>query len=486
MPASSGDPRRRMSRDLRDAAAALRSAGSVRVVTHIDADGISAGAIADETLDRMGIEHTVDFEKKITDDVVGSVNWDGDLVWICDLGSGYLSEFDREGLVITDHHVPDPKWRGRQMRLDSFGGIHHLNPHSYGFDGSYEICGAGMTYLLSKEIDASNTDLAHLAVVGAVGDFQDSNHRMLVSLNREILNDAVAAGDVVIDEDLRYFGRDTRPINQYLQYASDPRIPGVSDNPRGSFDLLDEAGVPVKEGNRWRTWSGLTDEERSRLKDRIAELLGPDAESAFGEMYRITRYDRSTGLGDAKEFATVLNSCGRYDDAPTGLRVCRGDVDALKTAEQNRAEHRKHISAALAYVRENHLLRERRFIQWFDAGSGIRETVVGIVAGMMLTSGDCRRNIPIIAFADSDDGTKVSARAGRDLVDRGLDLSSVMKTAAELVGGFGGGHTVAAGATIPPESKERFLDIVEDLVSSQIERSVRTSSNTHRTHSTAV
>ena len=148
--------------------------------------------------------------------------------------------------------------------------------------------------------------------------------------------------------------------------------------------------------------------------------------------------------------------------------MCHGDTGALRTAEDNRAEHRKHISSALTYIRENHLLRERRFIQWFDAGSEIKETVEGIVAGMMLSSADCRRNIPIIAFADSDDGTKVSARANRDLVDRGLDLSVVMKTAAELVGGFGGGHSVAAGATIPPDQKERFLDVVEDLVSSQI------------------
>lgn len=466
---SSGDMRR-MARDIAMAARALRDASTVRVMTHIDADGITAGAIADITLERMGIEHTVGFEKKITDDAIHSVNSSPeDVVWICDLGSGYLSEFHRDGLVITDHHVPDPRRSGKQTVLDGFGSIHHINPHLYGLDGSYEVCGAGMTYLLSKEIDPSNIDLAYLAMVGAVGDFQDSNHQRLVSLNHQILQDAVVNGDVLVEEDLRYFGRDTRPINQYLQYSSDPSIPGVSDDPKGAFALLDSLGIPAKEGGRWRVWSSLSDSERELACDRIAELLGPDADKAFGEMYRITRYERSTGLGDSKEFATVLNSCGRYDDAGTGLRVCHGDIGALKVAENNRAEHRKHISSALTYIRDNHLLRERRFIQWFDAGDGIRETVVGIVAGMILSSDDCRRNIPIIAFADSEDGVKVSARANRDLVDRGLDLSKVMKTAAELVGGFGGGHTVAAGATIPPEKKEQFLDIVEDLVSSQID-----------------
>ncbi|MDR2846662.1 MAG: DHH family phosphoesterase, partial [Candidatus Methanoplasma sp.] len=75
---------------------------------------------------------------------------------------------------------------------------------------------------------------------------------------------------------------------------------------------------------------------------------------------------------------------------------------------------------------------------------------------------------PIFAFADADDGVKVSARASRALTDRGLDLSFVMKTASEVVGGYGGGHSVAAGATIPKGMEDAFLDAVEDIVSSQV------------------
>ena len=470
MPATAGDLRR-LQRDLDSAARTLRGAGSILIISHIDADGISAGAIADITAERLGKEHTVRFEKKISEETVEAINSsEEDIVWICDLGSGYLSEFEREGIIVTDHHVPDPRWRRKQTVLDSFSGIAHLNPHSYGMDGSYEVCGAGMTYLLSKAVDPSNTDLAYLAVVGAVGDFQDSNHSGLTGMNRTIMADAEANGDMVVDMDLRFFGRETRPINQYLQFSSDPQIPGLSDNAAGCLQFLDSMGIRGKDGSRWRVWDDLTREERERATASILELVGPEQESrAFGEMYRFPNMPARTGLRDAKEFATVLNSCGRYDDAETGLRICRGDMTALKDAERNRADHRKHISSAMSYIRDNHLLRERRFIQWFDAGSEIKETVVGIVAGMVLSSGDCARNIPIIAFADSDDGVKVSARADRSLVDRGLDLSQIMKTASELVGGYGGGHTVAAGATIPPDQKERFLDIVEDLVSSQVE-----------------
>jgi RecJ-like exonuclease len=234
--------------------------------------------------------------------------------------------------------------------------------------------------------------------------------------------------------------------------------------------MLDSCKIPVKTNGEWRRWNDLNANEKDRVcKELFKRVKEEDIGRLYGEMYRLPRFDRNTGLNDAKEFATVLNSCGRYDDAETGLRICKGDMSALEIAEQNRTDHRRHISSALSYVKDNHLVHRRRFIQWFDAGSEIKETVVGIVAGMILTSGDgSSQNMPIIAFVDAEDGIKVSARANRNLVDHGLDLSAVMRTAAEIVGGLGGGHTVAAGATIPPDQKDKFLDIVEDLISAQI------------------
>jgi RecJ-like exonuclease len=460
----------RMQKDLERAASGLRKAKSVLVVSHIDADGISAGAIATRTVDRLGMEHRTLFVPKITAETITLVNTaPEDYVWICDLGSGYLSEFSRSNLIITDHHVPDPKWRKKQTVLDSFADIDHLNPHAYGHDGSYEVCGAGMTYLLSKAVDPSNIDLAYLAVVGAVGDFQDTTHSKLVSINRDILNDAISAGDVEVEDDLRMFGRETRPLIQFFQYCNEPRLEGLTDNPSGCLEMLEFLNIPLKKGGQWRVWNDLDHREKERIIDQVLELLPVEEQKKFyGEMYTLPKFDKGTGLRDAKEYATVLNSCGRYDDAETGMRICFGDPEALKDAEKNRSDHRKHISSALSYVKDNHLIRERKYIQYFDAGDNIRDTVVGIVAGMLLNTPECRRGIPIIAFVDSDDGVKVSARADRSLVDRGLDLSVVMKTSAELVGGYGGGHSVAAGATIPADKKEEFLGIAEDIVSSQL------------------
>ena len=349
--------------------------------------------------------------------------------------------------------------------LEAFGTVHQLNPHLYKVSGSYEVSGAGMTYLLARTISPENVDLAYLAVIGAIGDFQDTRESQLVGWNRIILDDAVKAGDITVSNGIRYFGRGTRPILQFLQYG-EPAIDGVTGNADACMGLLQTYDIQMytPEGKK-RTWMDLSDVERAILTDELmTRTREEDRKSLFGELYAVTRYDPRSCLGDAKEFATTLNSCGRYDDAETGARICEGDMSALDDAENNRRDHRKNISLALAYVRENKLLRRLNHIQYFEAGSAIRETVVGIVAGMILSSSDAVPDMPILAFAEADDGIKVSARAPKSLIDRGLDLSKIMSAAAESVGGMGGGHNVAAGATIPEGKEGVFLEKVDELV----------------------
>ena len=92
------------------------------------------------------------------------------------------------------------------------------------------------------------------------------------------------------------------------------------------------------------------------------------------------------------------------------------------------------------------------------------------MAGMLLGSPEVPSDRPLIAFADSQDGTntvKVSARGTRDMVRSGVDLSIAMRMASEKVGGVGGGHNIAAGATIPEGKKKEFLSMINDIIARQ-------------------
>ena len=218
-------------------------------------------------------------------------------------------------------------------------------------DGSVEGCGATMTYLVSKTVNAYNKNLAYLSVVGACGDIQDRVGYRLTGLNEISLKDAVENGDVIVRKDLRLFGRETRPIVQFLQYGNDPAIPGITDNNEGCKQLLTSHGIQPKYS---MVWNDLTEEQKGPIREEILSLVDPkDKDAILGDVYTLPNFPKEGGLRDAKEFATSLNSCGRYDDAPTGMRICFGDRRAVKDAENNRSEHRRNISAALQHVKES-------------------------------------------------------------------------------------------------------------------------------------
>jgi RecJ-like exonuclease len=194
----------------------------------------------------------------------------------------------------------------------------------------------------------------------------------------------------------------------------------------------------------------------------------------IGTTYTLTAEDEGTALRDVSEFSTLLNATARYDRADVGLAVCLGDRGAaLERARTLLRNHRKNLSSGLELVKSDGVTVEEH-VQWFDAGTQIRETIVGIVAGMALGASGVSRDRPIVAFAAADVGgdggeaLKVSARGSHALVRRGLDLSVAMREASRAVGGDGGGHDVAAGATIPAEERSAFVDRVDALVGEQL------------------
>lgn len=52
---------------------------------------------------------------------------------------------------------------------------------------------------------------------------------------------------------------------------------------------------------------------------------------------------------------------------------------------------------------------------------------------------------------------KLSARGTKKLVEQGLNLGKILAESCAAVGGVGGGHNIAAGATIPNGKLEEFL-----------------------------
>jgi RecJ-like exonuclease len=447
----------------------IQNSKEVHIVSHIDADGITAGTIAYQTLKRLNKEFSIEFVKQLDSEVLEKLkNENHELVWFTDLGSSISLDFPKMNKVITDHHAVPEK---SDLPF-------HLNPHLFGLDGGFEISGAGTTYLVSKAIDKKNVDLSGLAIVGACGDLQDKKFNKLMGLNREILSDGKKIGVVDSKIDICYFGRETRPVYKMLQYSSDPLIPGLSGREAACISFLQELGIRMKDGDNWRKWIDLSKAERSIIISGIAQLL---LTKGFGhkltkriisEVYILKQEPEGTEIHDAKEFATLLNSTARYGQFEVGLKVCLGDRDEwFKKARNLLQGHRHNLVEGLQFAKEEGIIK-RDHVQFFHAKNGIRDTIVGIVANMLLNSEETSRDLPLVGFAEKEDGDiKVSARGTQELVDKGLNLSIAMKNAAAVFDGVGGGHNIAAGATIPKGKEEEFLDILEEEIKNQISSS---------------
>lgn len=438
------------------------------VASHVDADGLTSAGIICTALQRLGLEYNPMFFRQLDVPALEQIaNLGPDLVIFTDLGSGMVNEICTFGLqaIIADHHHPAAPGEGMPLA--------HINPHLLGADGATQLSGSGATFLLASALSAENKDLSGLAIVGAVGDLQDMAAGQLVGINREILEIGLKAGTLSFCRDLKLFGRQTRPVFKMLEYSQDPYLPGLSGNEEACIAFLKEVGIRLG-GEKWRRWIDLNQEEKACMVSALIRrglrngISQAKLERLVGEVYTLLKEAEGTELRDASEFSTLLNATARYGHSEIGLEVCMGDREtALHEARILLNQHRQNLVNGLKLVREKGITPLKN-IQYFDAGDAILDTIVGIVAGMSFQMAN--RSMPILAFARIENGNlKVSARGTHDLVKSGLDLSDAMSSAAKALGGAGGGHNVAAGATIPLQSKEEFLKMVDAIVGCQLD-----------------
>ena len=466
----------------------IKKEKKVHVISHIDADGISAASIAIKALQNANIEYTVQFVKQFDNAIIEKLkNENPPMAWITDLGSSSVHLLGGLNAVVTDHHAPSQLTvevpRSKRKDLKTFfeeierNEVLHLNPHLFGKNGATDISGAGTTYLIARELDKKNIEMSTMAVVGAVGDLQDSVYSRLIGTNRIILKEGKENGYLDYYTDARFFGKETRPVYKMLQYSIDPVIPTISNDQNGAIQFLEKLNIPLKNNENWVRWIDLSFEDKRKVMSELAILLlkmgygSLLVERLIGEVYILSNETSGTPLRDAKEYATLLNSCGRYDQAEIGLKVALGDREEYyKKAITLLNKHRKTIVDSINIVKDVGIIKLEK-VQYFHAGNNIPETVVGTVASMALSSGIADPDLPIIGFAETDNGMiKVSVRAPREMVDKGLDLSAIMSSAAKEVGGYGGGHNVAAGASIPRGKEEEFIAIVNFKIAKMIEK----------------
>ena len=443
----------------------------IRVVSHLDADGLAAAGVVGRCLHRLSASFRIRIERWLDENVISELASEAPSpIIFADMGSGYLNligERLREvPIIVVDHHPPVGS---------PTPNVFQVNPHLHGIDGARDISGAGVAYLLAREVDGRNRDLAYLAVVGALGDLQDKyGDRSLGGVNELVVRDAVDAGYLRVEKDLLLYGRETRPVHKALAHTTNPYIPGITGEEDRCLALLVKAGVKLKDGERWRTASELTKEERERVFSLLTEHMlsqGLNVDEAFklvGAVYVLVREEPWTPLRDGREFASLLNACGRMDRAGLGVSICMGDRSStLKEARETLDEYRRTLMDAMSWVYgEPGRLEELESVYVIHGGGRISERLVGTVTSLVASSLPGARK-PVVAYAFiGGDAAKFSMRLGPGAP--AVNLGEVARVAAERCSGIGGGHDVAAGAQVPRERVKDFISLVNKLVGEAI------------------
>ena len=454
-----------LKRDLRRAADTICEADRVTIVSHIDADGISTESILAQALSREGIPVSSVFVRQLEPMAMRHIPKDDSLKLFTDLGAGQQNLLEEHGLsadevLILDHHVSQPCGTAYPQ----------VNCLDYGVT---RMSAAGVAYLVAKTIDPTSTDLAKLAVVGNVGDMMARENCGLVGPAREIVQDGVEYGNIIVRErDLNCYGISTRPVHVCLGYCDDPYIDGISNSTNAALQFLERLGVELKNPQGgWLVWEELTFDDRRKIVSALAQQLiahGREIDRLLGETYIFPDETERTPLRNASEYATLLNACGRWAKPKVGGSICRGERgDAYREAEYMLAHHRSVIRDLLQYILDAGVT-ELSHLQYIHTGDRFPDTIVGIGAGMALSKLDWRKPIMVLAaMVDEPEVTKVSMRTNQWALARGVDLQEALVEASAGVGGAGGGHRIAAGAFIPRDTEEEFVDSVNRILKRQ-------------------
>ena len=142
----------------------------VRIISHNDADGISAAGVMCNAIARENGKFHVTIIPRLKDEVLTKFLKEKYKLFVfCDMGSANLKGISRlkGDVIIADHH----------QTIDSdtklSDNIIHINPHLHGLDGTTDVSGSGVSYLTVRPMGYK--DLAGLALVGAFGDMQYKN-----------------------------------------------------------------------------------------------------------------------------------------------------------------------------------------------------------------------------------------------------------------------------------------------------------------------
>jgi len=404
----------------------------VRVVSHHDVDGISAAAIITSFLHKKNKGFLCSLLKNVNKDLKSIFDEDNELFIICDMGSADIESAEASGknIIIIDHHQP--------IRESSSDRVVQINSHLHGINGSYECCASTLAYML-----AGDADLISFMISGALGDRQGTDFK---GLNKRLVEEAIERGVISRKMSLTLDCYDNKNLQRMVESSIAPFFKGVSGR---SAENLAKAleGKSEKCVNSFLLAHLI---EQGCREDVVDDLIG--------YVYKLPFMGMSS-----QELHSLLNVCDGLDIAEKGLAMALGDRESYENIVTRREQYYKRAMAGLVSLEEKGAIKMSALQYFYNEDLGMSGLYSGI--GMRYIFD---QKLPTIVLTRTKDHTKVSARGTRYLIGKGLNLAVAMKKASEKTGGSGGGHDIAAGATIPLGKEGEFLEEANRIIKEQM------------------
>jgi len=438
---------------------------SVAIIAHFDTDGLCAASIMEQALARENISFTTTCVQHIDDASLSLVDQDADIILCVDIGATKISKlatfFPKKTILVLDHHQV-------LQEETTVTDVLHLNPYLDGIDERNSISGAGVTYFFALGMNAKNREFAHLGVLGALGDTQEK--RGFTELNNKILQHAIIQKTIKVGKRIKLFGLFSRPLVKVLEYSSDISIPGVTGSEDGAKRLLDDLRIQYEWRGRLKKWHNLRPWDQEKLTQKILELKRDTPEEELVvPTYSLTHPDYRKELADMKEFATIINACGRLEEYRVALDALRADALGQEQALMQLRVYKSAIYEGLQLVEQmrtnNELIQSDSYVI-INFKESLRPSLAGIIASILSRNRIYKEGIVVCTLARDTELTKISLRLNKE--SSGLQLQVMLESIVQELDADAGGHDHAAGAVIKTADEEKFIALLEDSLKANV------------------
>ena len=452
----------------------------IYVFTHIDADGLSSAGILAYLLQSLDKPFIIKPLKQIRPNLLEKIKEDIEPreVIFLDMGGSdpqmVVNKLNTvEKMIIIDHHIP--KIVNYQDFVISYA---IFNPWLFGANGTSDISSSGLTYLVARvfaKVIPGIYNYSKNAIVGALGDSQDvGDKKSLIGINKLIVEEGKERGIIKEVLDLIiFFKRDSQPLYKALAQIYEPEIPGISGSEEAALDYLRELQIVKTDDDRDKTYSQISQVDKKKLfESLISRLIFTYSDKYSAEQIRdllvgkvyVFNKEPFGPTRNGREFARLLNACGKLNKPHIGISVAIGDRGYFyEKAIELSNKYQEILSNLYKKALENIEVVDKLII--VNGSNWLDENLTSSIASMLSYSNKLKRSgIIVVIGKGEDDYFKISVRVTPDMKDK-FNLKEILdRCSRNIRGASWGGHTVAAGAYIPVEGLDQFINNLKETV----------------------